>query len=239
MDKNGIDSFYLGTLNEEALAKWAGTTPRTSRFHGAILYELSSSRNALYHAANRTGEGQDSKKPKHYVGILKKDFAADSRRHKVVQQIGAMRILEVTSLMKDTIAKVSHVEQEGWFKPEFGDNRWALLDLPVYTIENPVDFPPVKKQQWNEESIFLRIHIRSDTDNNSVMLGVGFPSWDPFENRERVEGAYLNGVPLRDFKKTGYGWSALLPRPLAKHEANVLALKLRLTKTSDLDVYLW
>jgi hypothetical protein len=239
LGENDLDFIYLGTLNEEALAKWAETAPKPSRFHGAILYELSFSRNALYPAAHSTGNGQASEKPKHYVGILKKDFGADSRQHNVVQEMGAMRILEVTSLMKETTAKASYVEQEGWFKPGVSDHYWTSLTLPVYTVENPVEYPPVKKQQWNEESVFLRVHVRSNTDNNSVMLGVGFPSWDPFENREQVEGAYFNGVPIRDFKKTGYGWFALLPRPLAKHEANVLALKLRLTKTSDLDVYIW
>lgn len=235
-----LDFIYLGVLKQEALANWAASASKTGKFHGAILYELSLSRNALYNVHRTGGEqNQDSTRPEHYVGILKKDFAAYSRKLNIVQEIGAMRILKVTSLMEDSTAKASYMEREGWFMPEFDDNHWAPLSLPVYTIQDPVEYPPVKKQHWDEETIFLRMHIRSNAENNSVMLGVGFPSWDPLEDREQIESAYLNGVPLMNFKKTGHGWFTPLTCSLTRGEDNLLALKLRLNKTSDLDVYLW
>jgi len=83
----------------------------------------------------------------------------------------------------------SYGEQRGWLIPELNDNHWDLLNLLVYTVEDPVEYPPVEKQHWNEETIFLRVYIRSKAENNSVMLGVGFPGWDPFKDREQVQSA--------------------------------------------------
>ena len=230
-----VSFLYVGILNQEALAHWAARLSDIEKCHGAILQDLSLSRNALYRKRNVRSDV--SKGTEHYVGILKSDLTAHLSEPRIVAEIGAMRILKVNSIMERPT--MSYVEQKGWFEPGFDDEKWPHLRLPVYTIENPVEYPPSKKERWRSNSLFLRMRIQDYTGQRPLMIGVSFPSWDPFEEGNLVESAYLNGVPVMNFKRTPYGWFCSLDPFQIAERNNLVALKLRLTKTSDLDVYGW
>ena len=61
----------------------------------------------------------------------------------------------------------------------------------------------------------------------------------PNEDTEQIEAIYVNEIQIKNYKKTGYGWIIPLTPYLRKGEKNLLALKLKLNETSDLDVYSW
>jgi hypothetical protein len=240
MGSRRVEFPYLGILEEASLARWAAQCPGMERFHGAILYELSLSRNSLYQMERlKETQGMDSKDQSHYIGILKGDLERYSYQPNTIYQAGAMIIHKTTPKVDYSSIKISYVEQEGWFKERFDDNDWTSLVLPVYTAQNPVEYPPALKKRWKEEVIFLRMNLSSATVNQPLYLGVGFPSWDPFSMNEEIEKVYLNGNPIGNYRKTAYGWIIPLSPDMKKGEQALLALKLRLNKWSDLDIYTW
>ena len=102
-----------------------------------------------------------------------------------------------------------------------------------------MEYPPPIKQYWSNNTIFLRIDIHSNPDDGPTFLGVGFPNYDPHADTEQIEAIYVNEIPIKNYKKTGYGWIIPLTSRLRKGEKNSLTLKLKLNETNDLDVYSW
>jgi hypothetical protein len=237
---NDLEFLSLGVLEEEQFAKWAVRNPQIEKFHGAMLYELSISRNSLYNMYYPgRGRGTDPENPYHYVGVLKKDLAEYAQRSQIVREIGAMSILRTTPIIDYSKIRMSYVEQENWFGHSFNDSQWTPLILPVYTIHNPAEYPPPIKKYWSNGTVFLRIDLHSNLDNEPTFLGIGFPNYDPLEDTERIEMIYANEIQIKDYRKTGYGWIIPLTPYLKKWEKNILALKLNLNEASNLDVYSW
>jgi len=235
-----IEFLSLGVLEEEQLSKWAVQTSEPQRFHGAILYELSISRNSLYDMYySGKGQGNDRGNGYHYVGILKKDLAHYSQKYPIIHEVGAMSILRTTPNIDYSSIRMSYVEQEGWFSCSFNDSQWTPLILPVYTIHHPAEYPPPIKKYWSNNTIFVRIDLCSNPDDESTFLGVGFPNYDPFEDTEQIEAIYVNEIQIKNYKKIGYGWIIPMTPYLKKGEKNLLAIKLKLNEASNLDVYSW
>lgn len=234
-----IEFLSLGVLEEEQFAKWAAHTSQSGRFHGAILYELSISRNALYNMYH-SGKGQetDRQNADHYVGVLKKDLAPYSRGLRIIHEVGAMSILRTTPHIDYSTIRMSYAEHENWFIRSFKDDQWIPLILPVYTIHDPTEYPPPMKKCWSDSTVFLRMNIHSHLDDKPTCLGVGFPNYHPLEDTERIETIYVNEIQIKHYEKTGYGWIIPLTAYLKEGE-NLVALKLKLNGTSNLDVYSW
>ncbi len=233
-----IDFPYLGILEEERMAQWLAERSENRNYHGMILHELSFSRNALYNMFVKQGQAAPrSGGDVHYVGVLRKDLD-ESPAHDIVFKAGALDILKTVPKIDDSTVKMSYRMHEGWFKRAFDDAHWTSLSLPVYTVENPIDFPPSLKSRWSEETLYVRMNVRPNTDGRTVFLGIGFPSWDPFSPAERIEEIYLNDAQVGDVRKTTNGWIARLSE-LKKEETNVLAVKLKVNRWSDLDLYTW
>lgn len=237
---NDIEFLSLGVPEEEQLAKWAAQTSGTERFHGAILYELSISRNSLYDMYySRKKQGNDPENAYHYLGILKKDLTYASQKCPIIHEVGAMSIFRTTPNIDYSRIRMSYVEQEDWFSRSFNDSRWIPLILPVYTIHHAAEYPPPVNKYWSHSTIFVRMDIGSNLDSGPTLLGVGFPNYDPREDTERIEAIYVNEIQIKNYKKTGYGWIIPLTPYLKRGENNLLALKLKLNETSNLDVYSW
>jgi len=236
-----MEFLSIGLFEEDQVAKWAAEKYDSSSFHGAILYELSISRNCLFNRYRREMKNQiQADKIDHYVGILKKDLVKYSYKPTVAIEIGAMAIMKSDPRIDYSKIRLSYDEQEGWFKEAFNDHQWQLLSLPVYTSHDPVEYPPVMKTHWNKEVIFVRMNLFFGLNDKKLFLGIGFPNYDPFEYSENLETIYVNGAEIgkSEFHETAYGWTIPVSAYVRKGE-NLLALKLRVNKTSDLDIYTW
>lgn len=242
MGQKDSEFLSLGVLEQEKIAKWAAHASERGKFHGAILYELSISRNLFYNVSLLQKElGDEPRNGEYYVGILKRDLTTSSHQHNIVYQAGAMIIIETIPKLDYSTIKMSYVEQKDWFKEGFNDKEWTSLILPAYTVQNPIEYPPISKNRWKGETIFLRMNLSSNPEGQSIHLGVGFPSWDPFLMNEDIESIYLNGIsiPISECHKTAYGWVIPINPDLKKRGKNLLGLKLKLNKWSDLDIFTW
>ena len=231
----------LGVLEEEKLGKWAAATSEIEKYHGAILYELSISRNSLsrmFHPSDRKRNNLDA--DFHYVGILEKDLERFTHNPNIVYKTGAMAILKTVPIIDYSTVRMSYAEEDGWFSPSFKDRHWTPLTLPIYTVHDPVRYPPVEKDRWKRNIVFVRINIDSDRDNKPICLGVGFPTFNPiFSSNERIESVYLDGLEITHFHETGCGWIIPLPPNILRGGKSLVGLKIALNKTSNLDIYTW